>query len=62
MTFELDVYADALAGLQTVDVEFLDEATLHAFQPPAWFGREIGGEPDYRNELLSRCGLPPADG
>ena len=58
LTFELDVYADALAGLQTVDVEFLDEAAAHAFEPPGWFGREVGGNPDYRNERLSRCGLP----
>lgn len=62
LTFELDVYADALAGLQTVDVEFPDEAALHAFEPPGWFGREIGGEPAYRNEHLSRCGLPPGEG
>ena len=61
LIFELDVYADALAGLQTVDVEFPDETAAHAFQPPAWFGREIGGEPAYRNEHLSRCGLPPAE-
>ena len=59
LMFELDVYADALAGLQTVDVEFPDEAAAHAFAPPDWFGREVGGEPEYRNERLSRCGLPP---
>ena len=58
LVFELDVYAGALAGLQTVDVEFPDVASAHAFQPPAFFGREIGGDPDYRNERLSRCGLP----
>lgn len=61
LTFELDVYTDALAGLQTVDVEFPDQAAAHAFQPPAFFGREIGGDPAYRNERLSRCGLPPAE-
>ena len=60
LTFELDVYADALTGLQTVDVEFPDEPAAHAFQPPTWFGREIGGDPTYRNERLSRSGLPPA--
>ncbi len=61
LTFELDVYADALTGLHTVDVEFPDEIAAHAFQPPTWFGREIGGDPAYRNERLSRCGLPPAE-
>ena len=62
LKFELDVYADALNGLRTVDVEFPDEAAARAFQPPDLFGREIGGDPAYRNERLSRCGLPPADG
>ncbi len=62
LVYELDVYTDALAGLQTVDVEFSDVASAHAFQPPAFFGREIGGDPDYRNERLSRCGLPPKEG
>ncbi len=60
LKYELDVYTDALAGLHTVDVEFPDEASAHAFEPPALFGREIGGHPAYRNEHLSRCGLPPA--
>ena len=62
LKFELDVYADALAGLQTVDVEFPDVDAAHAFEPPAMFGREIGGHPAYRNEHLSRYGLPPAEG
>ena len=59
LVFELDVYTEALTGLQTVDVEFPDEAAARAFEPPAFFGREIGGEPEYRNEHLSRRGLPP---
>ncbi len=58
LTVELDVYADALAGLQTADVEFSDEATAHAFQPPSFLGREITGEPAYRNERLAREGKP----
>ena len=60
MKFELDVYADALTGLRTVDVEFSDEKAAQAFQPPECFGREIGGDPQYRNEHLRRCGLPPS--
>lgn len=61
LTFELDVYSGALTGLRTVDVEFPDETAARAFQPPPWFGREIGGDSAYRNERLSRCGLPPAE-
>lgn len=58
LTIELDVYSEALVGLQTADVEFPDEASAHAFQPPELLGREISGEPAYRNERLAREGLP----
>ena len=58
LVIELDVYADALAGLQTADVEFPSEAAAHAFQPPEFFGREISGDGSYRNERLAREGLP----
>ena len=60
-TIELDVYGGELAGLHTADVEFPDEAAVHAFTPPAFFGREISGEPAYRNERLAREGLPKGD-
>lgn len=58
LTVELDIYHDALAGLQTADVEFPDEPTAHQFQPPDFLGREITGDPAYRNERLAREGLP----
>ncbi len=58
LTIELDVYADALEGLWTAEVEFADEAAARAFQPPEWFGREITTDPDYRNEKLAREGKP----
>ena len=61
LVIELDVYADALAGLLTADVEFPDEAAARAFQPPDFFGREISGEGQYRNERLAREGLPGED-
>ena len=58
LTIELDVYADALTGLRTADVEFPDEAAARAFQPPGFFGLEISEHPAYRNERLAREGLP----
>ena len=61
LVIELDVYTDALAGLQTADVEFANEAAAHAFQPPEFFGREISGDSMYRNERLAREGLPQED-
>ena len=61
LVIELDVYTDALAGLQTADVEFPDEAAAHVFQPPEFFGREISGDPLYRNERLAREGMSKQD-
>ena len=58
LTIELDVYVDALTGLQTADVEFLDEEAARAFQPPPFLGEEITGHPEYRNEKLAREGRP----
>jgi CYTH domain-containing protein len=29
--------------------------------PPAWFGREVTGRPEYANRSLSVDGLPPVD-
>ncbi len=58
---ELDVYADRLEGLWVAEVEFDDEATAHAFEPPEFFGREITGDPEYRNEKLAREGWTKAD-
>ena len=56
-TVELDVYADRLEGLWVAEVEFDDEASARAFEPPDFFGREITGDPEYRNEKLAREGL-----
>ncbi len=62
LIIEIDVYENALAGLRVAEVEFPDEATARAFRPPDWFGREITGVPEYRNETLTRVGLPPGHG
>lgn len=55
---EVDVYAGRLGGLCTVEVEFADDVTAHAFRPPTWFGRELTGEPEWSNAVLARDGLP----
>jgi CYTH domain-containing protein len=56
---EVDEYVGQLAGLVVLEVEFPDEAAALAFQPPAWFGRELTGEPAYANRSLACDGLPP---
>ena len=58
LKIEIDLYEDALAGLQVAEVEFPDEEAAHRFQPPDFCGREITGDPAYRNETLTRLGLP----
>ena len=58
-TIELDVYAGKLEGLWVAEVEFEDEASARAFEPPEFFGREITGDPAFRNEKLAREGIVP---
>ncbi len=55
---EVDVYAGALSGLCTVEVEFDSEAEAAAFAPPDWFGREVTGVAGWTNAALARHGLP----
>jgi CYTH domain-containing protein len=54
----VDEYAGALDGLIVAEVEFDDEDAARAWTPPAWFGRELTGEPAYANRNLSMFGLP----
>jgi CYTH domain-containing protein/CHAD domain-containing protein len=58
LTIELDAYAGALDGLITAEVEFDSEAQARGFTPPAWFGREVTGDPRYSNQRLADDGLP----
>lgn len=55
---DVDEYAGALDGLVVAEIEFVDEASSKAFEPPSWFGRELTGDPAYANRNLSMFGLP----
>jgi adenylate cyclase len=57
---EVDEYGGDLAGLVVAEIEFPDEQAAQAFTPPAWFGRELTGEPEYANQSLACHGLPQA--
>jgi len=50
LTWEVDVYAGALAGLviAEVELEHLDQAV----SLPAWIGREVTGNPDFSSASL----------
>ncbi len=58
VTFELDVYEGALAGLVTLEVEFASEDAAHAWTPPPWAGREVTGDKAYANQTLAVRGRP----
>src|SRR5437763_1420173 len=53
LTAEYDVYQEKLAGLEVIEVEFKDVDQARGFVPPAWFGREITGDPKYSNAQLA---------
>src|SRR5262249_55227238 len=55
---ELDVYAGALTGLATLEVEFPGEEAARAWQPPAWAGPEVTGDAAYANQALALHGRP----
>lgn len=50
LKFEIDDYKQI--ALLVVEVEFPDLDAAQRFTPPAWFGRELGQEEEYRNKTL----------
>lgn len=50
---EIDVYHEKHEGLIVAEVEFDDEAAAKNFQPPAWLGDDVTGDPRYSNQLLA---------
>ena len=55
---ELDVFGGDLAGLVLVEVEFASAAAMAAFEPPAWFGRDVTDDGRYTNVALAITGVP----
>lgn len=60
LTLELDRYSGGLAPLCVGEVEFPSVAASRLFRKPAFFGREVTGEPEFRNASLALHGLPAA--
>jgi adenylate cyclase len=58
LMIEVDEYGGELDGLLVAEVEFPDDATAESFEPPAWFGREVTGESEYKNQSLASHGRP----
>lgn len=55
---EVDVYAAALDGLCTVEVEFAGVGAADEFVAPHWFGRDVTGDPAWSNAALALHGRP----
>lgn len=49
-TFEIDEYKQI--DLLVVEVEFPDLQAAQQFEPPTWFGRELGSEEEFRNKSM----------
>jgi CYTH domain-containing protein len=57
-TAEVDLFAGPLDGVCVVEVEFPTVGAAEAFRAPAWFGREVTGQPEWSNASLARFGRP----
>ncbi len=52
-TIEIDVYGGRHDGLIVAEVEFADEKSCAAFEPPDWLGEDVTGKSRYSNVLLA---------
>ena len=59
---EVDVYAGALDGLRTAEIEFESIEQADRFRPPSWLGDELTGDERYANQSLATQGLPATNG
>jgi adenylate cyclase len=50
---EIDIYHEKHEGLVVAEVEFEAEEAAKNFQPPAWLGDDVTGDPRYSNQLLA---------
>ncbi|MFL6569961.1 MAG: adenylate cyclase, partial [Chthoniobacterales bacterium] len=53
LTVEVDIYRGRHKGLIVAEVEFDDEKSARAFQPPRWLGRDVTGVGRYSNVRLA---------
>lgn len=55
---EIDLFAGALDGLVLAEVEFADDESMGAYEPPEWIGAEVSDDPRYANARLAIDGRP----
>lgn len=52
-TVEIDIYRGRHDGLVVAEVEFPDEESCAAFEPPDWIGEDVTGQSRYSNVALA---------
>lgn len=53
LVVEIDIYSGRHEGVVVAEVEFNDEASSAAFQPPEWLGEDVTHDPRYSNQQLA---------
>lgn len=54
LTLELDIFHGDLAPLILAEIEFADEQSARAYQPPKWLGEDVTFSTEYHNSTLSK--------
>ena len=54
LKIELDIFHGSHQGLILAEVEFPDEQTALAYQPPSWFSEDVTFSSQYHNNYLSQ--------
>jgi CYTH domain-containing protein len=57
--WSLDLFEGALEGLELVEIEAPDEATLGALVPPSWVTKEVTHDPRYHCGSLAQTNAVP---
>ena len=57
-TWSVDRFEGALAGLETAEIEWPDDAGLRALIAPDWFGRDVSADARYQGASLAQYGIP----
>lgn len=55
---EIDIFHDQLEGLAYMEIEFFSTEKANSFQEPNWVIKDITTDLDYKNQNLSRNGIP----
>ncbi len=55
---EIDIFHDQLEGLAYMEIEFFSTEKANSFQEPNWIIKDITTDLEYKNQNLSKNGIP----